>query len=241
MGAVVQGHALQQHPLTAEELHEVRAEKMSPAKDPVRNRDALLVHPAQGTAVSPLQIRPVLRPGFLHLMMPVPPVIPVCSAIQRTAAGHSDVVGIAGVKQRAVVAAGAGFPVGKDQRIVPFRLFRREPDLGLRRCQLQLHTAFQTQRPGAVDPRREHQGAAARRTQRIDSRLQLCSLQPFCVRNRLQPFRSDARHPDAGQDRLPHCRLCFLHDHSSLLPLRSVVPVYNVPAPFTILKISRSS
>lgn len=43
-------------------------------------------------------------------MMPVPPVIPVRSAIQRTAAGHGDVVGIAGVKQRAVVAAGAVLP-----------------------------------------------------------------------------------------------------------------------------------
>ena len=182
-GAVVQRHPLQQHPLAAQKLHKIRAEEMPPAKDALCHRNPLLVHPAQGFAGGKLQVRLICRPRILYLMMPVPPVIFVCSAVQRTAAGHGNVMGIPGIEQGTVIVAGAGLPVGEHQRIVPFRLLRGKGQQGLGRSQMQLHTAFQVQCPGAVDARREHQHPAACGAQCVNGGLQPLRLQAFGIRH----------------------------------------------------------
>ena len=159
-GAVVEGEALEQHPLTADELDEVGPQEVAGSEAPRLHRHPLQVHPPQGRPVGLLEVGLVGGPGLLHLVVPVPPVGTVRPAVQGPGAGDGDIPGVPGVEQGAEIPAGAGLPVGIHHGVV----FRQVPGdelyPGVRAVQPQLHPAFQPQRPGAVHPRREHQPPA---------------------------------------------------------------------------------
>ena len=84
---------------------------MARAKDPLLNRHAVHIHPAQGLAVLQLKVRLIIGPSVLHLMVPVPPVAGIRSPVQGSFPGNSDIMGIAGINQWAEVITGRGLPV----------------------------------------------------------------------------------------------------------------------------------
>ena len=184
-------------------------------KTPLCHRDSIHVHAAKRSPVIALQVDSVGRPGFFNLMMPVPPVSCIRSAVQYSRPAHRNVMSVQRVDQSTVIPAGAGLPVGQHNRIVVFKFGVDKLNAGFLALKVELNTAFELQSAAAVGPGRQAEAPAAPGTQIVDRGLQhtlqvLAGIGINTVCRSRHLVSANCRQRNVRKDLFTKC--CFVHD-----------------------------